>query len=50
MVLHLIVTLYDYTVMGVPFSLEETGGGLSLEWIGFRMDLEHFEVGLAGTR
>ena len=47
---HLISLLLFYTILGIPFAWGKAGGGLTYEWIGFRMDLTLFEVGLAESR
>ena len=44
------LTFFLMVCLGIPFSWEKFGGGLTYEWIGFALDLARFEVGLAEKR
>ena len=44
------ITLFFYTVMGLPFALHKCGGGQEYEWIGYWMDLRTFSTGISTRR
>jgi len=47
---NVLVVIFFYAVVGVPFSWHKCGGGFAYDWIGYWQDYKSFEVGISEAR